>query len=140
MDLRFSLPATKLQLLAGLVRSCRKLGMFYYPNMLARYREVELSTFVWVCIEEIKRFDLALYKVCEKLTGSSLEDGGGEISLFTAEELQFPMPTNCSLWHAVSRDQWKSAVEERALVDLSNLSQDTWISNFAGLLNFLFGI
>ncbi|KAJ5338062.1 hypothetical protein N7452_004790 [Penicillium brevicompactum] len=141
LDLRFSLPPNRLELLMGLVRSCRKLGMFHYPNILERYREVDVFTYVWVCIEEVKRFDLALYKVCGKLTG--LGSGGnldeGASSLFSAEELQFPMPNNCSLWHAVGRDQWISALEGK-LVDLDDLAQDSWISNSAGLLNFLCGV
>lgn len=141
LDLRFSLPPNRLELLMGLVRSCRKLGMFHYPNILERYREVDVFTYVWVCIEEVKRFDLALYKVCGKLTGlgsgGNLDVGGS--SLFSAEELQFPMPNNCSLWHAVGRDQWISALEGK-LVDLDDLAQDSWISNSAGLLNFLCGV
>lgn len=141
LDLRFSLPHSKFELLAGLVQSCRKLGMFHYPNMLSRYREVDVSSFIWVSIEEVKRFDLALYKVCGKLTGlGSGEEGGiGPGSLLNAEELQFPMPNNCLLWHAVTQEQWISGFEG-TLVDLDDLAQDTWISNCAGLLEFLFGI
>jgi hypothetical protein len=115
--------------------------MSYYPNMLARYREVDLSTFVWVCIEEIKRFELALFRVCGKLTGEGLgSEGQGCELLFRAEELQFPLPRNCLLWHAVTQDQWRPAVEDGALIDIRNLEEDTWISNCAGLLNFLSGI
>jgi hypothetical protein len=108
--------------------------MFYYPNMLARYLEDDPSTFVWVCTEEIKRFNLALFRICAKLTGE------GDGALFKAEELQFPLPRSCFLWHAVTQDQWKPAIQEGALDDLMNLSEDTWISNIAGLLNSLFGI
>ncbi|CAG8277110.1 unnamed protein product [Penicillium olsonii] len=141
MDLRFTAPSSKFKMLLSLVRSCQRLGMFYYPNMLSRYRGVNVSEFIWVSIEEIKRFNLALFKVCGKLTATGAGEGGEGIdagSLFPAEELQFPMPTNCFLWHAVTEDQWTSNVEG-ILVDLDDWSQDTWISNSAGLLKFLFG-
>ncbi|CAG8054329.1 unnamed protein product [Penicillium salamii] len=141
MDLRFTVPTPKLELLASLVRSCQRLGMFYYPNMLSRHREIGVSDFIWVSIEEIKQFNLALFKVCGKVTvinARDNEEGVGTVSMFPAEELQFPMPTNCFLWHAVTQDQWVSSFEG-TVVDLDDLSQDTWISNCAGLLNFMFG-
>lgn len=110
--------------------------------MVARYRTVGVSTFAWVCIEEIKRFNLALFRVCGRLTmqRDGNEDGGGvEVGdgfLFSADELQFPLPTRCSLWKAVTRDEWESS-GDGLLVDLNDLAEDSWISNCAGLLNFL---
>ncbi|KOS36944.1 hypothetical protein ACN38_g12286 [Penicillium nordicum] len=46
-DLKVSLPPADLGLLEALVRSCRRLGMFYYPNIIAKYEEADLASFVW---------------------------------------------------------------------------------------------
>ncbi|KAJ5211075.1 hypothetical protein N7491_010892 [Penicillium cf. griseofulvum] len=138
-DLKISLPPADMRLLEALVRSCRRLGMFYYPNILAKYEEADLDSFVWICIEEIKRFNVALYKVCGKARNSSIRDGShvGTDSVWsslTAGELQFPVPNNCSLWHAVSRDEWTAFAKNEKLVSLDDTCQEKWISNFAEVL------
>ncbi|CAG8909757.1 unnamed protein product [Penicillium egyptiacum] len=137
-DLKISLPPDDLGLLEALVRSCRKLGMFYYPNILAKYVEGDLDSFVWVSIEEIKRFNIALYKVCGKARSSSIRDGNHEDtnawSSLTADELQFPLPSNCPLWNAVTRDEWNASAKDEKLVSLDDDRQKNWISNFAEIL------
>ncbi|KAJ5519800.1 hypothetical protein N7463_000253 [Penicillium fimorum] len=140
-DLKISLPPADLGLLEALVRSCRRLGMFYYPNILAKYEESDLDSFVWVGIEEIKRFNIALYKVCGKANNSSIRDGShGDINAvrpsLTAGELQFPLPSNCHLWNAVGMNEWIAIVKEEKLVSLDDTCQENWISNFAEVLEF----
>lgn len=49
-----------LWLLKALVRSCRRLGMFYYPTILVKYEDADLGTFIWVGIEEIEQFNTTL--------------------------------------------------------------------------------
>lgn len=140
-DLRVSLPPADLGLLEALVRSCRRLGMFYYPNILGRYKEADLASFVWVGLEEIKQFNIALYKVCGKASNSNIKDGShGDInavqSLLTASELQFPLPSNFPLWNAVSKDEWMAVGWDEKLVSLDDDCQQNWISNFAEILEF----
>ena len=60
LDLKASISAADLTLLKSLVGSYRRLGMFFYPNMLARYKEADLPSFVWVDVEEFKRFNISL--------------------------------------------------------------------------------
>ncbi|EAW15938.1 C2H2 type zinc finger domain protein [Aspergillus fischeri NRRL 181] len=130
LDLKASISAAGLALLKSLVGSCRRLGMFFYPNMLARYKEADLPSLVWVSIEELKRFNIALYKLCAKLSSSTTEDR----SLLHASELQFPLPSNDPLWNAVGRDEWEANAKEENTVSLKDDLQAKWISRFADVL------
>lgn len=116
--------------------------MFYYPNILARYQQNELVSFVWTCIEEVKRFNLALYKVCR--ASSSLDKSGthgvtGEaICELTANELQFPMPKNDVLWSAMCKEEWDSAItNDFDLNRLYDTMEEEWISKSAEFLRFI---
>lgn len=143
IDLKVSLSRADFGLLESLVRSCRKLGMFYYPNILARYKEAHLASFVWVGLEETKRFNLALYKLCGRVRGSSIGDSGSggnndAASLLPASELQFPMPNNRPLWDAVGKNEWLANTKvEESLAGLDDNLQASWISNFADVLESL---
>jgi hypothetical protein len=111
--------------------------MFYYPNILAKYEKTDLESFIWVCIEEIKRLNIALYKVCGKARSITDESHDGTDSVWsslTAGELQFPLPSNCSLWNAVSRDEWTALANGDKLVSLDDTCEERWISNFAEVL------
>jgi hypothetical protein len=115
--------------------------MFYYPNIIAKYEEADLASFVWVCVEEIKQFNIALYKVCGKASSSSIRDGShGDInavwSLLTPDELQFPLPGNVPLWNAVGADEWMAVGRDEKLVSLDDDCQEKWISNSAEILEF----
>jgi hypothetical protein len=133
LDLKASISAADLALLKSLVGSCRRLGMFFYPSMLARYKEADLPSFVWVGIEEVKRFNIALYKFCAKLSSSNREDR----PLLPASELQFPLPSNNPLWNSVERDEWEANWKEEHMVPLNDDFQGKWISKFADVLEFL---
>lgn len=117
--------------------------MFYYPNILARFSQNEPAAYVWVSIEEIKRFNLALFKVCRAFSGSGRQ--GGCIENFSMEEtvswslsareLQFPLPRNTPLWNALNPEEWVAAATEdvyRHRLD-DTLEQD-WISRSADVL------
>ncbi|KUL89636.1 hypothetical protein ZTR_00482 [Talaromyces verruculosus] len=133
VDLKAAIPATDLALLASLVGSCRRLGMFFYPNILAKYGESDLPSFVWVGIEEVKRLSIALYKLCAKLSSFTTEDR----SLITARELQFPLPSNDQLWNSVGRDEWKANATVEDTVSLKDDLQTKWISKSADILECL---
>lgn len=117
-----------MELLECLVASCKRLGMLYYPNILDRFTPEELAPYVWISIEEIKRFNLTLYKVYNMVSRSAAKN-------FTVNDLKFPLPKNDPLWNAVSKEEWLSASSG----DLNNFNSDDvleneWISNSAKLL------
>ncbi|OQD89389.1 hypothetical protein PENANT_c002G06731 [Penicillium antarcticum] len=130
LNLKASISAASLDLLQSLVGSCRKLGMFSYPDMLGRYKEADLPSFVWVGIEEVKRFDIALYKLGTKLNISGSEGR----DLLTASELEFPLPSNDLLWHSTERHEWEAYAKEENMVSLKDDLHAKWISNFADML------
>lgn len=69
--------------------------------MLTRYHHVESITCMWVGVEEIKRFGLALYKV-SRLCGRRGESDETDGRLLRLSDLQFPMPAKKNLWDADS--------------------------------------
>jgi hypothetical protein len=116
--------------------------MFYYPNILARYKATDLASFVWVGIEEAKRFNIALYKVCGKINKYGVRDGvwgksNAARPLMTASELQFPLPTNFQLWNAGNKDEWTAFAKDENPVCLTDSCQEKWLSNYAGVLESL---
>lgn len=146
LDLKPSLPASKTALLASLVGSCRRLGVFHYPNILARYQPDDLVTYVWVSVEEVKRFGVALYKVCKTLSSDRRNTDinthtvecsipGGTSWQLTASELEFPMPKYDPVWDAVGEGEWRAAVsKDMECIDLSDTMESQWISRMSELL------
>lgn len=52
--------------------------------MLAQYQSDDLASYVWVSIEEVKRFDLALYKFHRMLSRAGTRDSAvGSYSVTT---------------------------------------------------------
>ncbi|KAJ5771678.1 hypothetical protein N7520_002207 [Penicillium odoratum] len=143
LDLKFSLSIADFELLQALIRTCRRLGMFEYPNILSRYKDATLTSFIWVGIEEIKRFNIALYKVCAR-SSSSVQDGdtkdygdGLEKPFLAAHELQFPLPSSSALWNAAGKAEWMIHGKGIEPVSLDDYCEESWISNFAKVLEFL---
>ncbi|KAL4904184.1 hypothetical protein BDW74DRAFT_155227 [Aspergillus multicolor] len=123
---RFNLPPHKYDLLTSLVATCRRLGLFHYPTMLAQHAPSAPIALVWVSVEESKRFGLALYKVCRLASPVSSysqhfdepgrraeadavkkgSDGTGytlrsglRADLLTLADLEFCMPDSDDVWN-----------------------------------------
>ncbi|EOD52341.1 putative c2h2 type zinc finger domain protein [Neofusicoccum parvum UCRNP2] len=58
-----SVPRNTHALLADLVRTARRLGTFSYPAMLRQFNDADLVFVTWVRVEEVKRFDLILFRL-----------------------------------------------------------------------------
>ncbi|KAJ6107876.1 hypothetical protein N7523_009199 [Penicillium sp. IBT 18751x] len=141
-EFKVSLPPADFELLEALVRSCRKRGMLFYPNMLTRFKEVGLASFAWVCTEEVKRFNLALYKACGKLSSTKSINGShnspdSSDSLLSAGDLQFPLPKNDALWNALGKSEWLVLVQDEASLSVDDNCQEPWISSMAGVFEYL---
>ncbi|OJJ03316.1 hypothetical protein ASPVEDRAFT_170685 [Aspergillus versicolor CBS 583.65] len=137
LNLRFQLPDEKYKLLTSLVETCRQVGLFNYPNMLARFHPSAPIALIWVSVEEIKRFGLALYKLCRMCTRTSLADKGGSSrglrsELLTLADLDFCMPDSDEIWNAPpsSGTEWfRSTALQQSCRD--NRDPDGWISQTA---------
>ncbi|KNG89857.1 hypothetical protein ANOM_001750 [Aspergillus nomiae NRRL 13137] len=78
--------------------------------------------FIWVGIEEVKRFALALYKVCRRCRVD-------DVKLLSLADLQFAMPDSDELWHA------SSGLASRIPASYSDRNkEDNWISQAARFL------
>ncbi|KAJ6036153.1 hypothetical protein N7540_000432 [Penicillium herquei] len=107
LQLQHVLPGVPSRLLVSLVRTCLRRDMFYYPSIHAQcIPESSSRVPIRVRIQEIKQFNLALYKVCQHAQvndhGILLEDESGfrprgglrspEEPLLSLRDLQFPLP------------------------------------------------
>jgi hypothetical protein len=143
-ELKASVTPHTTELLAALIRSCRKLGMFYYPNILAQYRETGDEALAFLFIEEVKRFNLSLYKLGRKLSltnighlGSIQEDSLTLNWWVATNELQFPMPKSRLVWDAATRDEWNRAVPAGSIgLELNDVAENSWISKSSELLEY----
>ncbi|KAJ5673965.1 C2H2 type zinc finger domain protein [Penicillium macrosclerotiorum] len=133
LDLRASISPADLGLLKSLVESCRRLGMFFYPNMLSKYKDTDLPSFVWVGVEEVKRFSIALYRFCAKVRSFSSEDR----PLLHASELRFPLPSNDALWNSAGRHEWEANAKEENSVSFNDDLQARWISKYTDIIDVL---
>ncbi|KAL3431717.1 hypothetical protein BDV09DRAFT_206447 [Aspergillus tetrazonus] len=146
LNFRVQLSPMKFELLTSLVEACRRLGMFYYPNMLSQHSSSAPLALIWVSVEEIKRFGLALYKLC-RLCACARDQGasrGGYNtavpatkagSLLTLAELNFCMPDSDELWNSPAdtpAELFKSTALQHIRRDNRNLEE--WISRAAGRL------
>ncbi|CAG8125074.1 unnamed protein product [Penicillium nalgiovense] len=139
LSMRCRLPDDKYELLAALVQSCRQCGIFSYPNMLLQHEADAPLALVYVGVEEIKRFGLALYKVCRlstsfHLTGES--SNGDRNIMLTLADLSFCMPDSDELWNA----PLGSEPEVLSKADLSAAGRDNgdaknWISQASALVH-----
>ncbi|KAJ5242711.1 uncharacterized protein N7469_001038 [Penicillium citrinum] len=138
LNCRYRLPAPIYDLLKALVETCRKLGLFCYPNMLSRHDSSASLALVWVGVEELKRFGLALYKVCRLCTSGASSDTEptirkyshpSESELLTLADLDFCLPDSDELWNA-SPGQRSPLIRDVAsqLVLRENQDPETWIS------------
>lgn len=135
LNFRFQLPDAKYELLTSLVETCRRLGLFNYPNMLSRFNASAPIALVWVSVEEIKRFGLALYKLCRLCTGIGSDIGGScglKRELLTLADLDFCMPDSDELWNAppgTGTEWFRSSALQQSCRD--NRDPNGWISQTA---------
>ncbi|KAL4921168.1 hypothetical protein BDW62DRAFT_208536 [Aspergillus aurantiobrunneus] len=124
LQLTHALPSTPTQLLVALVHSCLKQHMFFYPSMLAQFTSTSVpEVYIWLGIEEVKRFTLTLYKVCRRCRGGCL---------LSLADLQFALPNSDELWHAGS-DLAAQVAENRSAYRNKNIEAN-WISQTSRLL------
>ncbi|KAJ6027695.1 hypothetical protein N7499_001153 [Penicillium canescens] len=139
LSMRCRLPDDRYELLTALVQSCRRWGIFSYPNMLLQHEDNAPLALVYISVEEIKRFGLALYKVSRlstpfDLTGESANDGRKD--LLNLADLSFCMPDSDDLWNAPLGAE--SAVLNRCdslAVARDNGDAKNWISQASALLH-----
>ncbi|KAF7587795.1 hypothetical protein BBP40_006705 [Aspergillus hancockii] len=139
LSLRYPLQPDEYELLMRLVQSCRRLGMFSYPNMLAQHGPTAPLALVWVNVEEIKRFGLALYKVCRMCTRA--DSAGGDINgakreLLGLHDLSFCMPDSDEVWNAplsVGSEILQKVASQTNLRD--NRDSKGWISRTSTVLH-----
>ncbi|RAK82797.1 Zn(II)2Cys6 transcription factor [Aspergillus fijiensis CBS 313.89] len=147
-DLKPSLAPPDRDLLERLVASCKKLGLLYYPNILNRYCQDDPATYVWVSIEEVKRFNLTLFKVCRAFSGANRQTSSRDVAdmaepasgILQVRDLQFPWPRNTPLWNAVGKAEWLSVATEDVFRHSPHDTMEVeWISNSADVLEMLDG-
>ncbi|RAL10934.1 Zn(II)2Cys6 transcription factor [Aspergillus homomorphus CBS 101889] len=130
LNLRCPLSSSAYELLTSLVATCRRLGLFSYPNMLAQHDPTAPVALVWVSVEETKRFGLALYKLCRACSQTSTDRTGSTSGLLTLADLDFCIPDSDERWNASS----DVAAEGGRLMGLQqacrdNRSPSSWISH-----------
>ncbi|EAW17513.1 C2H2 type zinc finger domain protein [Aspergillus fischeri NRRL 181] len=128
------------RLLTTLTDTCVRKNMFFYPEILARFsRDSVPDVFIWVGIEEVKRFALALYKVCRschiqcKNGPRNLHGNQRGRSLLTLADLRFSLPDSDELWNATS--DLAARLAEDGPLYYDNINAETnWISQSVRLL------
>lgn len=136
-----TLPTSCFRLLTTLTDTCLRKNMFFYPEILAQVsRDSVPDVFIWVGIEEVKRFALALYKVCRSChiqckngPRNSLHRTQRGRSLLTLADLQFSLPDSDELWNATS-DLAARLAEDGPLYYDNNDTEANWISQSARIL------
>lgn len=120
--------------------------MFFYPSILAQFKPgVDPDVFIWLGIEEVKRFGLSLYRVCRhaRVCDTKLLEDAPDFSprrgprspdgsLLSLADLQFAVPDSDGLWHATSDLAAKIRGNEAAYTN-ENI-EDNWISQTARVL------
>ncbi|RJE25303.1 hypothetical protein PHISCL_02332 [Aspergillus sclerotialis] len=138
LSLRYRIQPDEHELLVALVQSCRRLGMLSYPNILAHHEITAPLALVWVSVEEIKRFGLALYKVCRMCSRpESLRRNDKSLGseLLTLSDLNFCMPDSDELWNAPGDAESGTIRRVASHTNLrDNGNPDAWISRASCLL------
>ncbi|OJJ06701.1 hypothetical protein ASPVEDRAFT_333388 [Aspergillus versicolor CBS 583.65] len=106
--------------------------------MLARYCQNDLPAYVWVSIEEIKRFNFALYEVCTAYSCGVPNKIAVSKRGLRAQDLEFPLPRNTPLWNATSKAEWVSAATEDVYChNFDSILENEWFSKSAHVLEAL---
>lgn len=103
--------------------------------MLAQYPNDTPLMMIWVGVEEVKRFALALYKVAYMCTAADMAESTDE-RLLTLADLSFGMPDSDELWNLPRGSDFQSHI--RATAESSqgeNRDCRNWISSSAAILH-----
>ncbi|PYI33285.1 C2H2 type zinc finger domain protein [Aspergillus indologenus CBS 114.80] len=136
LQLTRKLPSLQSRLLLALIKTCRAQDMFSYSTMRAHFaQDTVLDVYIWLGIEEVKRFALALYKVCTMVRVDLHEpqDHPFDPNLLSLAELRFAMPERDGLWDVGSElAEW---LEREHVSDHGERNREVdWISNAARVL------
>ncbi|GME34670.1 Thioesterase superfamily [Neofusicoccum parvum] len=132
-----SVPRNTHALLADLVRTARRLGTFSYPAMLRQFNDADLVFVTWVRVEEVKRFDLILFRLwgvfhesewarVRGLDGAGAAAGG--VALRWAD-LRFQAPEPDELWTADGIREFLARRERCGLSGARHDEEGSWICN-----------
>lgn len=131
LSLHYTLPAHTYDLLVTLVQTCRDLGIFHYPSMLRGYNDPP-PPLAWIYVEEIKRFGLALYRVCRLLNFPGVPKGRAAVigeELLNLTDLKFCMPGNDEMWNASTGRRLETLRQSTSPGDVKDESDSrNWIS------------
>ncbi|KAK2753611.1 hypothetical protein FQN54_007388 [Arachnomyces sp. PD_36] len=138
LNFRYLIEPDVYELLVALARSCRLGGIFSYPNMITHHSAITTPALLWVSVEEIKRFGLALYKVCRMTTcvesaGTHADEDRSE--LLTLEDLCFGLPDSDEVWNSppgTGMEVLEKIASQTKLRD--NLDPTRWISQSSSVL------
>ncbi|EKG19214.1 Thioesterase superfamily [Macrophomina phaseolina MS6] len=117
-------------LLTDLVRCARRLGLFSYAAMHAQFHDADLVFVTWVRVEEVKRFDLILFRLwgvfhdCEWARVNGL--AGEEL---TWADLRFQAPEPDELWTADGIREFMARRERCGLQGARHDEEGSWICN-----------
>ncbi|KAJ5805987.1 uncharacterized protein N7503_003589 [Penicillium pulvis] len=139
------LPELPSRLIIALILTCEKRGLFYYPAIQSQFKpEVDPEVLIWLGIEEVKRFDLSLYRLYRKIRldtkvlvdTANIDSSCGPRSsgrdLLSLADLQFALPDSDELWHMTS-DLAANIAGNTAAYDDKN-GERNWISQTARVL------
>jgi hypothetical protein len=113
--------------------------------MLAQHASSVPIALVWVSVEEVKRFGLALYKLCrlcsqpceptEAVEGDGGTGTGLRSELLTLVDLDFCMPDSDEVWNTPPGTE-PEFIRTTALQETGrdNRDSDNWISQTSGQL------
>ncbi|KAL5042406.1 hypothetical protein BDW71DRAFT_217004 [Aspergillus fruticulosus] len=138
VNFRYLIEPDEYELLVALVQSCRLGGIFSYPNMLAHQSAITTPALLWVTVEEIKRFGLALYKVCRMtscVVSAAAHADGDRSELLTLADLCFGLPDSDEVWNippGTGTEVFRNIASQSKLRD--NLDPTGWISQSSSVL------
>ncbi|RAH47520.1 uncharacterized protein BO95DRAFT_461900 [Aspergillus brunneoviolaceus CBS 621.78] len=136
LQLTRKLPSLQSKLLLALIKTCREKDMFSYHTMRAQFAQDSVpEVYIWLGIEEVKRFALALYRVCKMVgvDGHEPQDHATEPNLLSLAELRFAMPERDGLWDVGSElAEW---LARENVSDYAERNREAdWISTAARVL------
>lgn len=117
-------------LLTDLVRCARRLGLFAYGAMHAQFHDADLVFVTWVRVEEVKRFDLILFRLWGVFHDSEWARASGLLGeQLTWADLRFQAPEPDELWTADGIREFLARREVCGLQGARHDEEGSWICN-----------